>query len=422
MSSPEQQTAASTEPAPRSHDGDEPALLFSQGTDGPHVDAYRARVRKLIVDSLWPLVEPAEAERRFPRAAIEAVGAAGLFRERWAGEHGDAGKALIFSEELGRAGLGGIGIGLIVQSENVVPILRRFGDSPEAQRWMEGVLDGSAIGCIAASELAAGSDLASVETTALREGDGWRVRGTKAFSSPAGAADFCLVLCKLEGEASFLGPKLGIAVVEKEHFEARQLQASGCRSLQTCRLTIDGQIPDGHLLARQGLGLHAAHWGLTYERLAGAAQALGAAEAAILLTTTHLRRRRQFGVPLFEHQALRMRLSSLAADLLLARSGLYVLAARWTKPDQTLIREAAAATPPAAVLSERVASECAHMFGGAGYLEDETPFPRMLRDMRLARLGGGTNEMMWELYAQGLEVDDELYERMISIEAPPDSD
>jgi alkylation response protein AidB-like acyl-CoA dehydrogenase len=422
MSSPERQTAASTEPAPPSQDGDEPPVLFSQGTDGPHVDAYRARVRELIADSLWPLVEPAEAERRFPRAAIEAVASGGLIRERWAGEHGDAGKALIFSEELGRAGLGGIGIGLIVQSENVVPILRRFGDSPEAHRWMEAVLDGAAIGCIAASELAAGSDLPSIETTAVAEGDGWRVRGTKAFSSPAGAADFCLVLCKLEGEASFLGPKLGIAVVEKEHFEARQLQTSGCRSLQTCRLTIDGQIPDGHLLARQGLGLHASHWGLTYERFAGAAQALGAAETAIRLATTHLHRRIQFGGSLFEHQALRLRISALAAELLLARNGLYVIAAKWAKPDQTLIREAAAAKAAAAMLSERVVSECAHMFGGAGYLEDETPFPRMLRDMRLARLGGGTNEMMWELYAQGLEVDDELYERMVSIESPPNSD
>jgi alkylation response protein AidB-like acyl-CoA dehydrogenase len=421
MSSPEQQTAASTEPAPRSQDGDEPQVLFSQGTDGPHVDAYRARVRELIAASLWPLVEPAEAERRFPRAAVEAVGGAGLLRERWAGEHGDAGKALIFSEELGRAGLGGIGIGLIVQSDNVIPILRRFGGSGEAQRWLDGVLDGTAIGCVAASELAGGSDLASVQTTALPEGDGWRVRGTKAFSSPAGAADFCLVLCRLEGE-SFLGPKLGIAIVEKDHFDARPLNTSGCRSLETCRLTIDGQIPAGGLLAPQGLGLHAANWGLTYERLAGAAQALGAAEAAILLATTHLHRRQQFGVPLFEHQALRMRLASLAAELLLARNGLYVLAAKWAKPDQTLIREAAAAKAAAAVLSERVASECAHMFGGAGYLEDETPFPRMLRDMRLARLGGGTNEMMWELYAQGLEVDDELYERMVSIEAPPDSD
>lgn len=385
---------------------------------GPQVEEYRARVQELITTSLWPLVAEAEAERRFPRCAVEVMGEAGVFRDRWAGEHGDALQALVLSEELGRAGLGGIGIGLIVQSENVIPILRRFGTGELTAAWMEKVLDGAAIGCVAASELAAGSDLASVQTTAVADGDGWLVRGVKAFCSPGGAADFCIVLCRLEGE-SFLGPKLAMALVERDGFEARQLQTSGCRSLQTCRLSIDARIPGEALMAEQGLGLHVAHWGLTYERLAGAAQALGAAETAIRLATTHLRRRTQFGAPLFDHQGLRLRLASLAAELLLARNGLYQLAAGWTKPDQAQMREAAAAKATAAALSERIASECAHLFGGAGYLEDETPFPRMIRDMRLARLGGGTDEMMLELYAQGLETDDELYDRFVSIEQPP---
>lgn len=74
------------------------------------------------------------------------------------------------------------------------------------------------------------------------------------------------------------------------------------------------------------------------------------------------------------------------------------------------------------MLAEHVVSECAHLFGGPGFLEDETPFPRVIRDLRLARLGGGSNEVLWELYAQSLEVDDELYDRWISIETPPDSD
>ena len=170
MSSPEQQTAASAESAPRSQDGDEPTLLFSQGTDGPHVDAYRARVAGLLTKFVLPLLEAAEADRRFPRQAAEAVASAGLFRDRWRGPHGDTGRALVFSEELGRAALGGIGVGLIVQSESVVPVLRRFGRSPEADRWKEAVLDGKAIGSVAASEPQGGSDLSAVQTLqAVRE-------------------------------------------------------------------------------------------------------------------------------------------------------------------------------------------------------------------------------------------------------------
>jgi alkylation response protein AidB-like acyl-CoA dehydrogenase len=421
MSSPEQQTAASPEPAPRLQDGDEPALLFSQGTDGPHLDEYRARVAGLLTESVLPLLEAAEADRRFPRQAAEAVASAGLFRERWRGPHGDTGRALVFSEELGRAALGGIGVGLIVQSESVVAVLRRFGGSPEAERWMEAVLDGKAVGSVAASEPQGGSDLSAVQTTASREGDGWRIRGRKWFSGPAGAADIVLVLCRLDDEPAMFGPKIGIAVVERRHIEVRHLETSGCRSLETCRLTIDGQIPDALLLVQEGLGLHALNWGLTYERLAGAAQALGGAETAIRLATTHLHRRHQFGVPLYQHQALRMRLSSLAAEVMLARKGLYVLASQ-VQPDQQFMRQAAGAKATAAVLAEHVVSECAHLFGGPGFLEDETPFPRVIRDLRLARLGGGSNEVLWELYAQSLEVDDELYDRWISIEASPDSD
>ncbi len=392
--------------------------LLDAGADSTAVAEFRARIRELIAASILPLFEPAEAERRFPREAAAAFGKAGVYRERWAGEDGDAGKALILSEELGRALVGGIGVGLILQSEAVAPILRRFGKGAEAAEWLEALLEGAAIGCVAASEMRGGSDLASTETAAVREGEGWRVRGTKAFCSPAGAADFCLVLCRLEGEDSMLGSRLALALVEKSQFEARPLQTAGCRSLETCRLEIDALVPDSSLLAPQGLGLHAANWGLTFERFSAAALAVGGANAAIRLATTHLQRRTQFGSPLFEHQALRLRLAALAAELMLVRDGLYAMAARWQKPDGKLMREAAAAKVTAAQLGERVVSECAHMFGGAGYLEDETPFPRLLRDLRVARLGGGTDEIMWELFAGGMEGDDELYERLISTDAP----
>jgi acyl-ACP dehydrogenase len=397
-------------------DAPEATLLFSNGTASPEVSAHRARVRELVETSILPLLDEAEAERRFPRAAVEAVAGAGLYRERWSGEHGDTGRALILAEELGRATTGGIGIGLVVQSETVVPILRRFGRSADARQWMDSVIDGTAIGCVAASELSTGSDLASVSTTASRDGDGWRVQGIKAFCSPAGAADFCLALCRLEGDDGFLGPKLAIALIDRDGFEARPLQTSGCRSLQTCRLTIDARVSSGLLLAPQGLGLHALNWGLTYERFAGAALATGGAGAVIGLATTRLRRRTQFDQPLFDQQALRLRLSSLAGEVQLARGGLYEMAARWSQPDKHLIRQAAATKATIAKLSERVLSECVHIFGGAGYLENETPFPRLLRDQRLARLGAGSDEMMLELYAQGLEGDDDLYDRLISTE------
>lgn len=398
------------------HDTEAPAPLLGRGLDGPDAEAYRAKVAGLLREAVYPLLARSEEERRFPREAVEALGAAGVFRERWHGEHGDPGKALIFAEELGRAGLGGVGVGLIVQCESLIPILRWFGHGAEIRDLEDALLDGAAVGSIAASEAVGGSDFAAAQTTATADGDGWRIRGQKWFSGPAGAADFSLILCRLEGAQSIFGPPLAVAVVDREQFEVRQLKTWGCRSLQTSRLAIDAHIPRDRLLASDGRGFHALTWGLTYERLAGAAQALGTADTAIRLATAHLHRRRQFGVPLYEQQALRLRLSALAAETMLARQGTHAIASRFSKPDRRTIREVAGVKVTAARLAERVVSECMHMFGGAGFLEDETPLARLTRDVRLARLGGGSDEIMWELFARTLEVDDALYERLTAIE------
>ena len=197
-----------------------------------------------------------------------------------------------------------MGIGILVQAENVIAILRRFGESAEAERFLEQVLDGAAVGCIAASEPHGGSDLAAVRTQAEPHGNGWRVRGEKAYSSPAGAADFCLALSRLPEGSGFFEPALAIALIEKDGFEARPLQTAGCWSLETCRLTVDAEIPAGQLIASRGLGLHALQWGLTFERFVGAAFAVGGAETTLRLAITRLHRREQFGGPLFSHQEL----------------------------------------------------------------------------------------------------------------------
>jgi len=391
-------------------------MLLASGTNSAEVQAYRQRVRGVIEQSVSPLLDAAEQERRFPRGAVEAVGAAGIFRERWEGEHGDVGKALVFAEEVGRALLGGMGVGLLVQSENVISILRRFGESPEAESLLEQVLDGAAVGCIGASEPHGGSDLAAVRTLAEPHGDGWRVHGVKAYSSPGGAADFCLALCRLPEGSGFFEPALAIAVIERDGFEARRLETAGCWSLETCELTVDAQLPQGQLLASRGLGLHALQWGLSFERFAGAAMAVGSAETTLRLAITRLHRREQFGGPLFSHQELRLRIAGLAAETRLLRGGLYELASRWERTDQPMIREAASTKVTAARLCERVLSECAHIFGASGYLEHQTPFPRLLRDFRLTRLGGGSDEMMLELYAGALQTDDELYDHWTSPE------
>ena len=385
-----------------------PERLFRDGVEGAEVDSYRDRVRALIEREVSPLVPYAEETRQFPRRAVSAFGASGLFEERWrGGGHGDLGRATILAEEMGWTGLGGVGLGISLHFEAAVGLLLRFARNAHLGELCRKALAGEVVCCVATSERTAGSDLSAVQTSLVRDDGGWRVHGTKWFVSPGAAADVALVLCRAPD-----GPHSGLAVVAVPRDGMRVLKilpTLGLRGVGTARITVDCRVPDEAVLIRPGFGLPALTWGLLHERLAGAAQLLGGARLALTLAASHLRRRHQFGAPLFDHQALRLRLADLAAQVSLTRRGLYATVVSVESGGDATLRDIAGAKAVAARLAERVISESLQFFGGQGYLEDETPLARLWRDSRIGRIGGGTDEMMLEIVAGGLHGSDDLY-------------
>lgn len=384
------------------------SALLVQGTASEEITAFQSRVRKLVATYLTPLVEEAERTRVFPREGVAALGGEGIFRERWTGgPYGDLGRSVVISEEMGRAGLGGVGAGVSLHFEAATAILRRCARTPYAIDVLERALDGQYICCLATTEQHVGSNIAEVGSTTLTpEGDGWRVRGIKWFVSPGAAADGVLVLCRAdEGLALALVPREGITVLKR-------LETSGMRGLGTARLSIDAHLPDEAILAVPGLGLPIATFGLMFERLAIAAGAVGTLDLALTLAATHLRRRKQHGVPLYEHQALRLRLADLVSQTALARHALHGVIAGLSAGSSSL-GDLAGVKVSIARLAEPIISECMHIFGGRGYLEDETPMARLWRDLRVGRVGAGTDEVMWELVASEMPVDDDLYNTWI---------
>ncbi|MGP0051400.1 MAG: acyl-CoA dehydrogenase family protein [Solirubrobacteraceae bacterium] len=391
--------------------------LFAGGLFGDAVDEYRARMRA-VLESVAPLLPSAEAERRFPRRAIELLGDAGLLRERWAGGgHGDLGRSVVMAEELGYAGLGGIGIGISLHLEAVSAILTRFARTEPVCAARDAALDGRWVGCLATSEQTAGSDLSSVTTTLAQAGGRCRVSGRKWFVSPGAACDFALVLCRRDGaqRTGRLAP-LALTLIGRDGLIVeRTLDTVGMRSLGTARLTVEAEIEPEAIVARPGTGLLAVSWGLLHERLAIAAQSLGTAALALELAFARMARRRQFGVPLFDHQALRLRLADLAAQVELARRGVRATAAELPALPEQGLRATAAAKVTATRLATRVYDEVMHVFGGAGYVESETPLARIWRDGRIGRLGAGSDEVMWELVAGGLQTADAAADRLIAV-------
>ncbi|MEU9558248.1 acyl-CoA dehydrogenase family protein [Streptomyces fumanus] len=395
--------------------------LFTAGPFGEHVDRARERVAALLRRTFDPVAEQAETEGRYPRDALLGLGAAGLFRERWAGAgpaepYGDPGLGVIIAEESGRLGHASLSVGLSLHCETVLSVLTRFGDTPLLAEYRERALEGRLVGCLGASEPTGGSDLNGVRTVARRTPEGWHVTGEKKYLSLGLVCDIALLLCRLDEGSGPVAGRLGLLAVPRSGLTPRKrLSKAGTAGLDTTWMAVDAHVPHEALVGRPGSGLIVATWGLNHERLSIAAQAVGGAAHAIGLATAHLHRREQFGRPLFEQQALRLRLAELSSRLLALRYAVYTAAQGVAVPGATGTREIAALKTTAARFVEEVTSECMHLFGGPGYLPDETPMSRLWRDSRLARIGGGTDEMMWELVAGGLVPDHAAYDEGVDL-------
>ena len=352
------------------------------------LDGYRELLHRVFDDTVTGWTADAEAAERFPRKLIEHLGSAGVFRAKWGpqgGQQPDVAKLNELAFSLGRLGSAGIGVGVSLH-DSAIAILRRFGRSEHLRDICEQAIDGQSVLCIGASEESGGSDLQIVQTEARSAGGGFEIRGVKKFVSLSPIADHIMVVARSvdHDPASRHGNVLVIAVPTAQVQVQPPWRKVGAGPLDTAAVRIDTWVPADHLVARAGTGLAAISWGLAHERMSIAGQVASSCQRVLGITHARMMRRRQFGATLFEHQALRMRMADLQARVDLLRHGLHGIAAQ----GRLDLRAAAAVKVTAARLGEEVLSECMHLFGGAGYLVDETPLGRWWKDMKLARVGG----------------------------------
>ncbi|CAN5454277.1 mycobactin biosynthesis acyl-ACP dehydrogenase MbtN [soil metagenome] len=377
------------------------------------IEGYRELLTQVFDQQLAAWTAEAEASERFPRKLIEHLGASGVFRSKWGpagGQHPDVAKLNELAFSLGRLGSAGIGVGVSLH-DSAIALLRRFGKSDHLKAICEQAIDGEAVLCIGASEESGGSDLQIVETEVRSARDGFEIRGIKKYVSLSPVADHIMVVARgVDNDPSSRhGNVLVIAVPTSQVDVQAPYRKVGAGPLDTAAVHIDTWVPADHLVARAGTGLAAISWGLAHERMSIAGQVASSCQRVLGITHARMVQRRQFGATLFEHQALRLRMADLQARVDLLRHGLNGIAAQG-KLD---LRAAAAVKVTAARLGEEVLSECMHIFGGSGYLVDETPLGRWWRDMKLARVGGGTDEVLWELVAAAMKPDFEGYDQMI---------
>ncbi|MET0383933.1 MAG: acyl-CoA dehydrogenase family protein [Burkholderiaceae bacterium] len=358
--------------------------------------AFQEAARKFAAAEMAPHAAAWDAEGVFPRGTLSRAGELGLCGLYAPDTHGGLGltrlDATIVFEEL--AGACPSTTAYITIHNMVAWMVATFARPEIAAEWGPSLTRGARLASYCLTEADAGSDAASLRTTARRDGDSYVLNGSKAFISGAGATDCLVVMARTGGDgaagiSAFLVPADAAGVRY-----GRREEKLGWNSQPTRAVAFDGvRIPASHLLGEEGGGFRIAMEGLDGGRINIAACSVGAAQAALDAARRHLGERRQFGRALGGFQALQFKLADMVTELIAARQMVRLAASKLDAgaPDANVY--CAMAKRFATDAGFQVCNEALQIHGGYGYLRDH-PLERWLRDVRVHQILEGTNEIM----------------------------
>ena len=364
-------------------------------------DAFRRFVEKEIV----PHHEQWEHEGIVPRAVWQKAGSLGFLCFDAPEELGGMGVEdyryhALLAETLAFAGASGIGFGL--HSSIVLPYIMQFGNAEQQARWIPKMVSGEWITAIAMTEPAAGSDLAGIRTTAVRDGDHYIVNGQKTFITNGIHSDLVVTVVKTNPEARHKGVSLLMLERGMEGFgRGRNLDKIGLKAQDTAELFFDNvRVPVANRIGEEGRGFYYLMQRLPQERLDIAVTAVAASEAALEMTVRYCKERTAFGQPIGSFQNSRFKLAEMKTELEVAR----VFVDRCIEAlnaGELTAEEAAMAKWWTTDVQKRVMDECLQLHGGYGYML-EYPIAKFYLDARVQPIYGGTNEIMKEVIGRGM--------------------
>jgi alkylation response protein AidB-like acyl-CoA dehydrogenase len=371
-------------------------------------EELRAFVRKFVETELAPHAAEWEREGYFADWVFKRMGDLGLLGLRYppeyGGQGGDWGHAIVLAEEMARAGSAGVGMAIAVQSEMATPPILKFGTEDQKQRYLMPAMRGEKIVCLGITEPNAGSDVAAIQTTAVRDGDDWVINGSKIFITNGVRADFCLLVTRTDRPAGYEGFSLFLVDTDLPGFGvSRKLDKLGMRSSDTAELVLnDVRVPADGLLGAEGKGFPQIMWELQGERLIGVAGSVAGAQLAMERTLEYAKERRAFGRPIGSFQVNRHKFAEMATELEAARQLTYDTALAWERGEYP-VKQISMAKLFGGIVVNEVMNTCLQVFGGAGYSTDLW-IERAWRDSRLLRIGGGTDEVMREIISRAMGV------------------
>ncbi len=365
---------------------------------------FRDAVRRFMENEVVPHHERWEEQGYVDREVWQKAGANGLLCASMPEEYGGAGADRLYSivvmEETARVNATGLGFGL--HSEIVAPYILHYGSQEQKMRFLPKMATGEAIGAIAMSEPAAGSDLQGVKTTATRRGDVYLLNGSKTFITNGWHADVVIVVAKTEPKAGAKGTSLLLVESGMKGFEkGKRLKKVGMKAQDTSELFFDNvEVPASNLLGNENEGFVYLMQELPWERLQIAVGAVENAQAAIDWTTGYVKERRVFGTTVSTFQNTRFKLAELQTEVQIARV--------FVDKCIELLMAGSLDTATASMakywcsdLQCKVIDECVQLHGGYGYMW-EYPIARAFADARVQRIYGGTNEIMKEVITRAM--------------------
>lgn len=375
-------------------------------------EELRRSLRRFVETEIDPYAEAWEEAEIFPAHDLfRKAGAAGFLGICKPVEFGGLGLdysySMVAAEEWGRALAGGVATALGVQTDMATPALAKHGSDALRREFLAPAISGEQVACIGVSEEGAGSDVASIRTRAVRDGDDYVITGSKMWITNGTQADWmCLLANTSDGQPHRNKSLIVVPLKSKGVTVARKLRKLGLHASDTAQLYFDNvRVPVRNRIGDEGRGFIYQMEQFQEERLYAAAKAVSMLETAIAITIDYVRERKAFGKALIDMQTIQHKIAAMHAEVEALR------AITWSAAEQYIgggdvTQKASIAKYLAGKLALEIPNACMQFWGGQGYMW-ESRISRIMRDIRLTAIGGGANEIMLQVIAKNLRLSGE---------------
>jgi citronellyl-CoA dehydrogenase len=373
----------------------------------PEHEIFRQTVRKFVAEDLAPRAREFDEAGRIDKKLFRKMGELGMlgirFDPEWGGGGLDWSFTTVMYEELARADNSGVVMGISVQTDMATPSLHQFGADELRRRYLVPAIRGEMVAAIAVTEPDAGSDVASIRTRAVRDGDHWVINGSKIYITNTANADWLCLLAVTDPDAGYGGFSQIVVPTDAPGFSYRLLDKIGNWGSDTGLLFLeDVRVPVANTIGTIGRGFQQQMMQFQDERLVGCLSTYPASSVLWERTRKHCEDRKLFGGRLIDMQVTKFKLVEMLTEITAARELTHHCVAKRVKGEDATL-EISMAKLFCARMARYVADECMQLHGGFGYMK-ESAAGRAFVDSRLISIGGGADETMIHYMAKLLRM------------------